>query len=295
MNIRQLEYFIAVAQRGNFTKAAEDLFITRQALSKAVRNLEHETGLTLLSSKDGHLVLTDDGRALCDSAEPVVEAYRQLEERYLERTGEAPVRQTLAVAMAHGTAQSMPDKTIDVFRMAHPDIRLSIEEVTTEAAIDMAQTGESDISLVGSAPPYLGGFDIMLVVETNTYVYVPKESELASKEKLTLPDIEGQPFITFGKRNHLHRFFIEACEAAGVQPDILMTTSDADLLVRTAEQQRALYFGFPPHINPITSPTSVLLPLDTGTDIVFGTYAIKRRGSALSSAARSFWKFLAQV
>lgn len=126
----------------------------------------------------------------------------------------AAVRQTLAVSMAHGTAQSMPRNTIDAFCMDHPDVLLSVEEVTTEAALGMARSGESDISLVGSAPPYLGGFDLMLVVETGTYVFVPRESPLAARKRLAAADIEGQPFVTFGKRNHLHRFFVETCEAA---------------------------------------------------------------------------------
>ncbi len=295
MDIRQIEYFIAAAQRGNFTKAAEDLFITRQALSKAVRNLEHETGLTLMDNKDGRLELTAEGRMLFDDAEPVVAAYRNLEERYANTVKHPPVRQTLAVSMAHGTAQSMPRNTIDAFCMDHPDVLLSVEEVTTEAALGMARSGESDISLVGSTPPYLGGFDLMLVVETGTYVFVPRESPLAARKRLAAADIEGQPFVTFGKRNHLHRFFVETCEAAGVKPNIIMTTSDAHLLVRTAEQQQACYFGFPLHIELVESPTHVLVPLDLNTETVFGTYAVKRQGAALSSSARAFWDFLAKV
>ena len=118
-------------------------------------------------------------------------------------------------------------------------------------------SGESDISLVGSTPPYLGGFDLMPAVETSTYVFVPRESPLAARKRLAAADIEGQPFVTFGKRNHLHRFFVEACQAAGVKPNIIMTTSDAHLLVRTAEQQQACYFGFPLHIELVESPTTV--------------------------------------
>ena len=289
MDIRQLDYFIVVAQLGSFTKAADELFLSRQALSKAVRNLEHELGQPLLANRDNHLELTDAGRTLLDDAAPVVEAFKQLERRHVGCVGAPALRRTLSVAMAHGTALSMPDRAIDAFREEHPDIVLSVEEVTTETAIDMVRTGESDISLVGSAPQYLEEFDPMLVVETGTYVFVPRESPLAARERLVAADIEGQPFVTFGKRNHLHRFFVEACEAAGVKPNIIMTTSDAHLLVRTAEQQKACYFGFPPHIELVESPTHVLVPLDLNTETVFGTYAVKRQGAVLSSSARAFW------
>ncbi|WP_302390943.1 LysR family transcriptional regulator [Eggerthella sinensis] len=295
MDIRQLDYFIAVAQRGNFTKAADELFLSRQALSKAVRNLEHELGHPLLINRDNHLELTDEGRALREDALPVVDAFKQLEQRYLGTLDAPPLRQTLSVAMAHGTALSMPPRAIDAFRAEHPDIVLSVEEVTTETAIDMVRAGESDISLVGSAPQYLAEFDLMLVVETGVFLYVPVENPLAAQAALALSDLEGQPFMTFGKRNHLHRYFMEACDAAGVHPNIVMTTSDSELLVRSAVQQQALFFGFPPNVLNDPKEGRVLMRLDLQRESAFGTYAIRRKATAPSTSARAFWEYLGRV
>ena len=295
MDIRQLDYFIAVAQRGNFTKAADELFITRQALSKAVRNLEHELHVPLLLNRDGHLGLTDAGRALRDDAEPVVRAFKELEARYAASSPGASVRQSLSVAMAHGTAISLPDRAVDAFRDEHPDVLLSIEEVSTDAALDMARAGECDIGLVGSSPQYLAEFDIALVVETGVYVFVPQENPLSQRGTLALVDLDGMPFVTFGKRNHLHRYFLEACAEAGARPDVLMTTSDAALLVRSADQQRALYFGFPPSVHAEERERHVLVRVDMGRDDTFGTYAVKRRGAGLTSAARAFWEYLLKL
>lgn len=292
MDIRQLDYFIAVAQLGNFTKAADELFLSRQALSKAVRNLEHELGHPLLTNRDNHLELTDTGRALRDDALPVVAAFKQLERHHLGNAGTPALRQTLSVAMAHGTALSMPDRAIDTFREEHPDIVLSVEEVTTETAIDMVRTGESDISLVGSAPQYLAEFDLALVVETGVYAFVPEDNPLAMRNELELKDLDGQPFVTFGKRNHLHRYFVEACDAAGVHPDILMTTSDTELLVRSATQQHALYFGFPPHVLDDPKEGRILVRINLERANAFGTYAVKRKGVSPSSSARLFWDYL---
>lgn len=121
----------------------------------------------------------------------------QLERRHVGCVGAPALRRTLSVAMAHGTALSMPDRAIDAFREEHPDIVLSVEEVTTETAIDMVRTGESDISLVGSAPQYLEEFDPMLVVETGVYAFVPEDNPLSARKELELSDLDGQPFVTF--------------------------------------------------------------------------------------------------
>ena len=276
MDIRQLDYFIVVAQLGSFTKAADELFLSRQALSKAVRNLEHELGQPLLANRDNHLELTDAGRTLLDDAAPVVEAFKQLERRHVGCVGAPALRRTLSVAMAHGTALSMPDRAIDAFREEHPDIVLSVEEVTTETAIDMVRTGESDISLVGSAPQYLEEFDPMLVVETGVYAFVPEDNPLSARKELELSDLE-------------------ACEAAGAHPDILMTTSDAELLVRSATQQHALYFGFPPHVLNDPKEGRALVRIAVPHASAFGTYGIKRKGAPLSSSARLFWQYLGSL
>ncbi|WP_255467232.1 LysR family transcriptional regulator [Raoultibacter phocaeensis] len=295
VEIRQIDYFVAVAQRKSFTKAADELYLSRQALSKAVRNLEHELGAKLLANREHHLELTEFGTDFLNDAAPVLQAYKELEQRYTVASGEAPLTYALSVAFSHGTALSLPERTVDAFRAKHPEIMLSAEEVTTEEAIGMIRSGESDISLVGSAPRYLSEFDIALVVETGVFVHVPIGDALASRDRLSLADLDGKPFITFGKRNHLHRYFMEACEAADVCPTILMTTSDVDLLVRSADEQQAFYFGFPPNVLEDEKEQRVLIAVDMGRDDAFGTYAIKRKGSVLSSSARAFWDYLGQL
>ncbi|MDO4443214.1 MAG: LysR family transcriptional regulator substrate-binding protein, partial [Slackia sp.] len=188
---------------------------------------------------------------------------------------------------------ALPRNTVTRFQSNNPDILLSLEEVTTEAALDMADEGEVDIALVGSTPHYLQDFDIELIVKTGIYLYVPTRSPLSQKTSLTLQNLDGQPFITTGKRNHLHRYFIEKCTSVGVRPRILFTTSDIALLIEQAERRQACYFGFPPTIKEEQSETHILKPVDIGREPWFGTYAVRKKDAVLSDAAHIFWLYLA--
>lgn len=295
MDIRQLEYFIAVAERGSFTKAAEDLFITRQALSKAVRNLEHELETVLFASRENRLELTDEGRRLHEDAQPVVQLFDALERRYVRTPGSERAGRNLSVAMVHGAAITLPDRAIDAFRAEHPETVLSVDEASSDEVMDMVRSGESDIGLIGSAPQYLEEFALALVVETGIHAFVPGDSPLKGRDRLSIADLDGQPFVTFGKRDHLHRYFIEACKTAGVNPDIILTTSNRDLCVRTAMDQGAFFFGFPTSICNPDPASSEPVPVDLGRDDPFGTYAIRRKGVALSPAARAFWDYLSEL
>ena len=150
------------------------MFITRQALSKAVHNLEQELGETLIAQRDGTLEPTETGRTLMADAQPVVDVYRALERTIIDR-----------------------------FADEHPNLLLSVESSPTDMALAMVKTGESDIGIVGSAPQYLTDFDALQLVATGTYVHVPVANPLSRRERLGAHDLDGQPFVTFGKRGHL--------------------------------------------------------------------------------------------
>lgn len=291
MEIRQLEYVVEVARRGSYTKAADALFVSRQGLSKAIKNLESEIGQSLFQGAGGRLTTTNTGEAFVRAAAPVVSSFEELASRFSSQK-KSQEQQSLSVAVAHGVMLSLPHHAIARFQRANPDILLSLEEVTTETALDMADEGEADVAIVGSAPCYLQDFDTLLVVKTGIYLYVPKESPLANEDILPLKSLDKQPFITTGKRNHLHRFFIEQCSASGIAPHILFTTSDIPLLVEQAERQKACYFGFPPSIKKTDKEAHVLRPVDIGHEAWFGTYAVKRKGAQLSEAAKAFWSHL---
>lgn len=293
MDIRQLDYFIAVVRLRSYTKAADELFITRQALSKAVHNLEQELGEALIVNRDGALEATEAGRTLVADAQPVVEAYRALERRYLGERGGADIPQ-LAVSLVPGAALTLPKDVIDRFAETHPTVLLSVESSPTDVALDMVRAGESDIGVVGSTPEYLGDFDVLLLVETGTYVHVPLTNPLVKRAHLDAADLDGEPFVTFGKRDHLHRYFMDACAACGIAPNIVMTSSNIDVLTSSAIQNEALMFGLPPNENVEPIPDYPLIPVTLRPDAHFGTYAVKRKGDPLSGAAQAFWNYLAK-
>lgn len=295
MDIRQLEYFITVVRLKSYTKAADELFITRQALSKAVHNLEQELGEALVANRDGSLEATEAGRGLMADAQPVVEAYRALERRYLGEGGRGERAPQLSVSLVPGAALTLPKNCIDRFTDEHPDVLLSVESSPTDVALSMVKSGESDIGIVGSAPHYLGDFDIQLVVRTGVYVHIPLTNPLAQRDHLETRDLDGQPFVTFGKRDHLHRYFMETCTELGITPNVLMTTSNIDLLTGVALQNDALMFGLPPNENVEPIPDYPLVPVTLRPDVPFGTYAVKRKGEPLSAAAQAFWEYLGGV
>lgn len=78
MDIRQLQYFMEVARLQSFTKAAESLYITQPSISKTIRNIEEELGVTLFDRSGKKVVLTDAGRIIYEQAQPIVKSFQSL-------------------------------------------------------------------------------------------------------------------------------------------------------------------------------------------------------------------------
>jgi DNA-binding transcriptional LysR family regulator len=286
MNIRHLQCFAAIANTNNYTKASERLFVSRQALSRTIRQLEQEIGKQLLVTVDNHTRLTAAGKEFLEEMVPVLADFERLEDRY------SPAgRQTLDIVLAQGALHPMPTDYLDVFLKDYPNLTLSIEETSSDGVLEMVSTSEVEIGLLGTHPQYIQDYDYVDLAHPGYFITVPKDHPLVSYEILELTDLAAQHFVTLGKRNHLHRLFMEQCREFDISPDILAATSEMSLFNRYRIEGSALSFACAPmSVQPYGDVEYI--PLNMKDSEVFGTYAIRRKDTYLSLSARRFWEYL---
>lgn len=293
MDIAQLKQFITAAEEENFTRAAEQLFMSRQALSKSIHNLERELGQTLFNANSNRLELTEKGRTFFADAIPAVRAYDELANKY----GSASLynANTLDLVATYAYSAALPPSFFDQIREENPGIAITIDETFSDGVLETVRSGGADIGILGSCPAFLQDVDYLRLDNLSICVHVPSTSELASLDTLSLGDLEGMPMVTAGKRDHLHRLFLQQCREAHITPDVILSTTDTKLLFKTVEEKQAAYFGFPSHIVPIPVEGYIARKLFLPGSEAFGTYAIRRRGSTFGKTALSFWHSLKQL
>ena len=287
MDVRQIRCFAEVAKAGSYSKAAERLFVSRQALGKTITKLEDETGLRLLAADEQGVHLTEQGAAFLDDIAPVIASYDALEAKY----GLLRKKAVLNLVVSQGALHPFPNDFLTAFIESEPAVEVAIEEIHSDGTLAMVERGEAEIGLLGTHPKYLGGFETLDLAHPGYSVSVPIDSELANKESFELAELDGVPFVTLGERNHLHRFFSEQCAAQGVRPRIIVATSDMNVFEHFRTKESALAFACAPEY---TQPYDnvAYIPLHMADDDLFGTYAIRRVGTTLSPAARRFWEFM---
>lgn len=145
MNLHQLRLFCAVVERGSFSLASRELFVSQPALSIQIKRLEQSLGLRLLRRSRGGVVLTPAGQELYTVARALLEQVATAERRLRAlRTGEAG---TLAIGVSHTGALYFLTDVVKAFAHEQPAVHVNIEVATAPTLFDRLQRGSLDVGL----------------------------------------------------------------------------------------------------------------------------------------------------
>ena len=192
MDLRVLRYFLAVAEEGNITRAAEKLFLTQPTLSKQLMQLEDELGAPLLIRGTRRVELTDAGRILRRrAAELLAMAERTREEvvRRDELSGE------VAIGAGETAAFRLLAEGAATLRQKHPGIRFRLYSGNAEDVIERLECGVLDFGVL-IEPTDLSAFDFIgLPARDRWGMLLRKDHPLARKTAIAPADLDGVPLL----------------------------------------------------------------------------------------------------
>ena len=289
-DIYLLEQFEAVMQERSYTAAAATMNLSRQALTKNIQKIERMVGGYLFTPRAKTLEPTPLALALDNSARPLLSAWDTFSE---EMKALSPAHQEpLTISLSHGVTLALGANVAQEFMERNTNSFLSVEETSAEEVAERVLRRESSIGIIGSLPKYLQDFTYMCLRLSGMW-FLLHDSHPLAKEKAIYPrQLPGYPVVGSGKRNHQQRFFVEACEKAGVTPTFsMMVTYSATAPSSLPLDEGSLYFSFPP--GSFTLPKGwVIRPLILPQGDLFGTYAITSRKTKLSGETQAFWEYL---
>jgi DNA-binding transcriptional LysR family regulator len=221
MELRQLQYFAAVARHKHFTRAAEELYVTQPALSQQVRRLEAELGLALLRRTSKGVELTPAGEDLLVHAEAVLAEIAKARAEMDRHTGAAR-----GVARVASTAADVPrlSDALAGFHADHPRIQIALRQGSAAEVVGLVQRGAVDVAVLALTDEPAGVTAEPLADEP-LRVAVPHDDPLANRAT-TLHDLRGRPFILAEPGTALRETVMRATQAAGFSPLPLVEVGD---------------------------------------------------------------------
>jgi DNA-binding transcriptional LysR family regulator len=231
--LRQLRYFVAVAEERNFTRAAARLHIAQQSLSQQIRTLETQLGATLFERSTHGVELTEVGAVLLREARPLLgQAERVVEDVRRAARGEPG---ELRVGFLSSVANHVMPPVVRAFRNRRPEVTLVTEDVTIASLVAGLREGRLDAGL--SRPPLVEDLETEVVLREPVAAVLPEGHPLADRDKLTLADLADEPWVLTSRASWppWHRKYDEDFARAGYRPRVVERgTSPQNLLALVA-------------------------------------------------------------
>ncbi|NIJ18154.1 LysR substrate-binding domain-containing protein [Sphingobium vermicomposti] len=216
MELRQLRYFVTLADTGNFHRAAERLHISQPPLTVAIRKLEAELGATLFDRGSRGVTLTPAGRSSLEIARATLAQADRFREAV--REGAVGERGRLRVGFVGSATFELLPRLITEYRRRYPAVELVLEEATSaEIARKLAAT-ELDVGLVRLPLLHIAAVDTRVIDPDELHAAIPVGSPFASADSVELSALAQQPFILQSRISVLHSITLTACQKAGFMP-----------------------------------------------------------------------------
>jgi DNA-binding transcriptional LysR family regulator len=254
--LRQLEYFVAVAEEASFTKGAARVHVAQPGVSAQIRRLEQELGETLLDRSGRAVTLTRVGEAFLPHARAALTSVDGARLAVDELAG--LTRGRIAVGMITSCGVLELADALAEFHRQHPGVEISLREDNSDRLLEQLRDGLLDLAFVGLAGKPPSGIETQDVVDERLYAGVAHGDPLARGATIPLEKLCDQPLVSLPVGTGLRSALDDACTSRGFTPAVAFEASS--LLMAAALAVRGLGVA--------------ILPESVATDRALGLHAL---------------------
>ncbi|MHB9149881.1 MAG: LysR family transcriptional regulator [Thermoleophilia bacterium] len=271
LNLNQLRIFHLAAREGSFARAAELLFITPPAVTRAIKTLESYYGVNLFRKAGRGVALTSEGELLYQHARPIFVAADNFEQVLRELITVGPYE--LRVGASKMFARYLMS-TITAFGERYPNVTVILKDTTSEEAVKGVETGTNHLAIVGRLD-YPVNLRVKNLRRADFAMATGPSNSLVGKDDVSGRALEGQPVIFREPGSSAGRALRKRLAELAVKPLVAVETGSMEFMKQYAAERGVLAFFFPEDIQAdLASGRLIEVPLREGPmtleiDIVF--------------------------
>jgi DNA-binding transcriptional LysR family regulator len=287
LELRQLRLFIEVAKHKSITKAAENMHISQPALSKTLRALEDELGMTLIIRTNKTSDLTDAGKVVLEYALRMTVLVDEMKTTLIDMTNLS--RGQINIGLPPFIGSLFFPRVMAKFHHAFPNIELNITEYGGARVVKSVEEGEFELG-VAVLPIDEQEFSVYPIVEEEMRLVVYKDHHLSDRVEVELKELRDEEFIFYHEEFALNQIMRNHFIAAGFEPKILFKSSQWDLMTEMVAANLGITI-LPQSIcnRAFNSDIKVIKLQD---DIMWKLAVITKKDRYISNAGRTFIDFI---
>lgn len=228
MELRQLQYFVKVAQKEHVTQAAEELHVAQSAVSRQIHQLEEELGVKLFLQKGRNVQLTPVGQLFCKRVESilkeldrtVVEVHEFLDPEFGE----------IRLGFPHSLGIHLVPEVVAEFRKKHPNVKFRLKQGIYPSIIRDVISGEVDLAFISPFPDQHEHVTGEIILMEELFAILPPNHPLAGEESIELNQLRNETFVLFSPGYSLRPIVWNACLHAGFTPKIGFEGEETDTI-----------------------------------------------------------------
>jgi DNA-binding transcriptional LysR family regulator len=241
MNLRQLRYFVVVAEALNFRRAAERLHISQPPLTVGIRKLEEELGAPLFNRTTRGLSLTPAGEDALPLARLALFQAEQMRQAVRARTDEE--RGHLNIGFSDATAPLLR-RLLPAFHRRHPKVDVMVTEMSGLELVRRLRIRKMDVGLVRLPLSNPAHIEASVVAHEELVVALAETHPLTRRGPISLAALHDAPLIAYPHGDPARDLLLDACQHAGFEPHITQEVATASTIL--ALVQMGLGIGIVP-------------------------------------------------
>ena len=290
MEFKHIEYFIETANHKSISKAAEALFISQQALSRCIQNLEAELNCKLFERTVNGSVLTEDGKLIYNKFLPITEQYRNTKEEVL--TALSSRSQTLTFACVPSIFRFLDTELLFEFEDMYPNITVDRMELSGFDVDNYIKEDSKHFGII-AIPENRHGlrFKFLPIKTLPLMLCVHKDDPLAQKDTVSFGELKDKNFLLFEKRSHYHNVIADHGKQHGFVPKGNFISSDVNQIYNLVNKGKGIFISPPDEGAKMLFKNMRMIPFNDST-LTYCIAFIFKDYDRLSPMAKKFMAYI---
>lgn len=236
MDTKDLTCFVKICEEKSINKAARELYITPQGLSKVVRNLEAELETELLRRTVKGVEPTESGLFLYRKCKHLISELLEMKAGIKQI---ANCNQMLKLGYACGISNAIPLEALGSFRKDHPDLSICMEEGLNDEIREKIIGSELDVGFVVGKTDHAGVVEKRIMTK-QLYVLIYEGHRLYKRDSVSIGDLENEPLITLNEKFNSYHILQQVCQDHGFIPNIVVKTMESRMIQKQCKKKVGL-------------------------------------------------------
>lgn len=290
LEFKHIEYFVQTCNHKSFSKAAGSLFISQQALSRSMANLEKELDCPLFTRAVQGIELTAEGKYLYDQFRSIVKNFHDTVRQTDAYLGKRPVK--LPFCCAPGIIRNISPELLISFSELHPNIELDLIELNDMQCEEYIHENKRRFGLmVAPEWQHRKKHDFIMIKTELSYLLVHKDNPLAACSSVSLEKLKNERVLALDKTSYFQEDLNHAVEPFNFSIKPFYESSDVTQLCGLVEKGKGVLLSIRQVLNELAYNNIVLVPLEERT-FDYSIAFVFQEYDLLDTAAQQFIQFI---